>query len=99
MRIGIDLAGDNGSDTFIGLSSGTCDGVEVRSSPLYLVDPEIHFCSREYIFPIMLSEMFDDLDPWHAFIREELYDIASLNFHGFDTFCLMNQLLLAKWAP
>jgi hypothetical protein len=98
MRIGIELAGDNGGETFIGLSSGACDGAKVRSPPLYLVDPEVHLCSRERILPIMLSETFDDLDPWHAFIGEEIDDIALFNFYDFDPFCPMNPLLLAKFA-
>jgi hypothetical protein len=98
MRIVIELAGDNGGETFIGLSSGACDGAKVRSPPLYLVDPEVHLCSRECILPIMLSETFDDLDSWHAFIGEEIDDIALFNFYDFDPFCPMNPLLLAKFA-
>jgi hypothetical protein len=46
----------------------------------------------------MLSEMFDDLDPWHAFIREESDDMALFNVHDFDISCPMNPLLLAKFA-
>jgi hypothetical protein len=98
MRIGIELSDDNDGETFIGLSSGACDGAEVRSPPRYVVDPEVHLCSRECIFPIMLSETFNDLDPWHAFIGEESDDIALFKFHDFDTFCPMNPLLLAKFA-
>jgi hypothetical protein len=98
MRIGIELAGDNGGETFTGLSSGACDGVKVRSPPLCLVDPEVHLCSRECILPIMLSETFDDLDRWHAFIGEEFDDIALFKFHDFGTFRPMNPLLLAKFA-
>jgi hypothetical protein len=98
MRIGIELAGDNGGGTFIGFSSGACDGVKVRSSPLYFVDPEAHLCSRECILSLRLFETFDNLDPWYAFIGEEFDDIALFNFHIFDTFCPMNLLLLAKFA-
>jgi hypothetical protein len=98
MRIGIELAGDNGDETFTGLSSGACDGAKVHSPPLYLVDPEVHLCSRECILPIMLSETFDDLDPWHAFIGVEIDDIALFHFDDFDTFCPMNPLLLARFA-
>jgi hypothetical protein len=98
MRIGIELAGYNGGETFIGLSSAACDGVKVRSPPFYHVDPEVHLCSRECILPIMLSETFDDLDPWHAFIREEFDDIALFKSHDFDAFYPMNLLLLAKFA-
>jgi hypothetical protein len=98
MRIGVEPAGNNGGETFIGLSPGACDGVKVRSPQLYLVDPEIHLCSREYIISIMWPETFDDLDPWHAFIGEEFNDIALFTFHGFDTKCPMNPLLLAKLA-
>jgi hypothetical protein len=98
MRIGIELAGDNGGETFIGLSSRACDGVKVRSPPLYLIDPEVQLCSRECILSIMLSETFGDLDPWHGFIGEEFDGIASFNFHAFGIFCPMNQLLLAKFA-
>jgi hypothetical protein len=98
MRIGIALAGDNGGETFIGLSSGACDGAKVCSPPLYLIDPEVQLCLRECILPIMLSETFDDLDPWHAFIGEEIDDIALFNFHDFDTCCPMNSLLLARFA-
>jgi hypothetical protein len=47
---------------------------------------------------MLLSEMLDDLEPWHAFIGEEFDDIASFNFHDYDTFCPMNQSLLAKCA-
>jgi hypothetical protein len=86
MRIGMELAGEEGDETFIGLSSGACDGVKVRSAPPYFVDPEVHLCSRECILSIMLSETFDDLDPWHAFIGEEFDDIALFNFHDFATF-------------
>jgi hypothetical protein len=39
MRIGIELTVDNGGETFIGLSFGACDGVKIRSPPLYPVDP------------------------------------------------------------
>jgi hypothetical protein len=46
----------------------------------------------------MLSETFNDLDPWHAFVREEIDDIALFNFYDFDPFCPMNPLLLAKFA-
>jgi hypothetical protein len=98
MRIGLELASDNGGKTFIGISSGACDSDKVRSPPLYLIDPEVHWCSRECFLPIMLSETFDDLDPWYAFIGEEFDDIALLNFHDLDTFCSMNALLLAKFA-
>jgi hypothetical protein len=98
MRIGIELASDNGGEAFIRLSSGACDGVKVRSSRVYLVDPEVHLCSRECILPIMLFATFEDLDPWHAFIGEEFDDIALFNFHDFDTFCPMDQLLLGKFA-
>jgi hypothetical protein len=90
--------GDNGGETFIGLSSGACDSVKVRSPSLYLVDPEVHFYSRECILSIMLSETFDDLDPWHAFIGEEFDDMAMFNFNDFDPFCPMNPLLVAKFA-
>jgi hypothetical protein len=86
MRIGIEFAGNNGCETFIGLSSGACDGVKVRSPPLYPIDPEVHLCSRVYFLPIMLFETFDDLDLWHAFIGEELDDIALFNFHDFEAF-------------
>jgi hypothetical protein len=98
MRIGIEFADGNGSATFIGLSSWVCDGLKIRSSRFYLLDPEVHMCWRECIFPIMVSETFDDLDPWHAFIREEFDDIALFRFHDFDTFCPLNPLLLAKFA-
>jgi hypothetical protein len=98
MRIGIELVGDNGGETFIGLSSGACDGVKVRFPPLYLIDPEVQLCSRECILPIMLSETFDDSNPWHAFIGEEIDDIALLNFYDIGAFCPMNPLLLAKFA-
>jgi hypothetical protein len=98
MRIGIELAGDDGGETFSGLSSWACDGVKVRSPPIYLVHPEVHLCSRDYILPIMLSERFDDLNPWHSFIGEEFDDMALFKFHDFDTFCPMNPLLLAKFA-
>jgi hypothetical protein len=98
MRIGIELAGDNGGETFIELSSAACDGVKVHSPPLYLVDPEVHLCSRECILSIRLFETFDDLDPWYAFIGEEFDDIALFNFHDFDTFCPMNPLVLGKFA-
>jgi hypothetical protein len=47
MRIGIELAGDNGGKTFIRLSSGACHSVKVCSPPLYLVDPDVHLCSIE----------------------------------------------------
>jgi hypothetical protein len=46
----------------------------------------------------MLSETFDDLDPWHAFIGEEFDGVALFKFHDFDTFCPVNPLLLAKFA-
>jgi hypothetical protein len=46
----------------------------------------------------MLSEMFDDLDPWHAFIGEEFDDMALFNFHDFDTSCPMNPLWFTKFA-
>jgi hypothetical protein len=98
MRIGIELAGDNGRETFIGLSHGACDGVKVCSPWLYLLDPEVHSCSRECVLHIMLSETFNDLDPWHAFIGEEFDDTALFNFHDVDTFCPMNPLLLAKFT-
>jgi hypothetical protein len=98
MRIGIELAGDNGGETFIGFSSVACDGVMVRSPPLHLAGPELHLCSRERILPIMLSETFNDLDPWHAFIGEEFDDMALFKLHDSDTFCPMNPLLLAKFA-
>jgi hypothetical protein len=98
MRISIELAGDNGGETFIGLSSGACHGVKVRSSSLYFVDPEVHVYSRECILLIMLSETFADFNPWHTFIGAEFDDIALFKLHDFDTFCPMNQLLLAKFA-
>jgi hypothetical protein len=98
LRIGIELARDDGSETFIGLSSGACDSAKIRSLSLYLVDPEVPLCSRECILPIMLSETFDDLDPWHAFIGEEFDDMVLFNFYDFDSFCPMNPLLVAKFA-
>jgi hypothetical protein len=98
MRVGIEIAGDNGGETFIGLSSVACDGVKLRSPLLCFVDPEVHLYSRECILPIMLSETFDDLDPWHAFIGEEIDDIALFNVYDFDLFCPMNPLLLAKFT-
>jgi hypothetical protein len=98
MRIAIELAGDNGGETFIGLSAGACDRVKVRSPPLYLADPEVHLYSRECILSIMLSDTFDDLDPWHAFIEEEFDDMDLFNFHDSDTFCPMNPILLTKFT-
>jgi hypothetical protein len=86
MRVGIGLAGDNGGETFIGLSSRACDGVKVHSAQLYLFDPEVHLCSRVCILPIMLSEAFDDSDPWHAFIGGEFDDMEFFKFHDSDTF-------------
>jgi hypothetical protein len=46
----------------------------------------------------MLSETFDDLGSWRAFIGEEFDDIALSNFHDFDAFHPMNPLLLPKVA-
>jgi hypothetical protein len=46
----------------------------------------------------MLSETFDDLDPWHAFIGEEIDDIALFNSYDFDPFCPTNPLFLTKFA-
>jgi hypothetical protein len=46
-----------------------------------------------------LSETFDDLDLWHSFIEAEFDDMVLLNFHDFETFCPMNPLWLAKFAP
>jgi hypothetical protein len=46
----------------------------------------------------MLSETFDDLDSWRAFIGEDFDDIALANFHDFDTFRPMTPLLLPKFA-
>jgi hypothetical protein len=51
MRIGIELASDDGGETFIGLSFASCDGVKVRSPPLYFFNPEVHLCSGERIPP------------------------------------------------
>jgi hypothetical protein len=94
----MELARDNGGETFIGLSSGACDGVKAHSARLYPVHPEVHLCSRECILRIMLSETFEDLDPWHAFIGAE-FDYAGLfNFRHFDIFCPTNSLLLTKFA-
>jgi hypothetical protein len=98
MRISMELADDNGGETFIGLSSGACDSVKVRSPQLYLVDPEVPLCSRECIFPIMLSETCDDLDLWYAFIGKEFDEMALSWLDDFDTFCPMNPFLLAKFA-
>jgi hypothetical protein len=98
MRISIELAGSNSGETFIDFSSRACDHVKVRSPPPNLVDPEVHLCSRECILPILLSETFDDLGSWHAFMAEEFDNMALFNFHDFDTFCPMNPLSLAKFA-
>jgi hypothetical protein len=46
----------------------------------------------------MLSETFDDLDPWHPFIGEEIDDTALFNFYDFDPFRPMNSLLPAKFT-
>jgi hypothetical protein len=46
----------------------------------------------------MLSEKYDDLDPWHTFIQKEMDEVALLNFHDFDTFCSIDSLLSAKFT-
>jgi hypothetical protein len=56
-------------------------------------------CSRECILRIILSETFDDLDPWHAFIGAEFDDMALPNFHNCKTFCPMNPFLACQIRP
>jgi hypothetical protein len=97
VRIGIDLANNNNGKTFIRLSSRARNSVKIRSPPLYLVDPKGDLFSRECSLPIMLSETGDDLDAWHTFITEEFDDIVLLNFHDFDSFCLMDPPLPARF--
>jgi hypothetical protein len=86
MRVCIELRRNNTSKTFIGLSSGACNVVEIGSPPLYFVDLTIDLCSRECIFPIMIPEAGHNLDSWYIFFREEFDDVALFDFHIFDTF-------------
>jgi hypothetical protein len=71
MRIGIELRSNNTSKTFIRLSSGACNIVEIGSPPLSFVDPTIDLRSRDCILPVTIPETGNNFDRWHAFIREE----------------------------
>jgi hypothetical protein len=46
----------------------------------------------------VVSETCHDLDGPHAFIGLEFNGVELFNFHDFDTFCLMDLLLPAKFA-
>jgi hypothetical protein len=47
---------------------------------------------------MMMSETCDDLDPWLTFIAAEFDNVALFNFHDFDAFCPMDQLLPTKFV-
>jgi hypothetical protein len=95
MRVGIELSGNKGSKTFIGLSFRACNSAEIGSTPLDFVDPEIYLRSRECMVPIMFFQTANDFDSMNALIREEFDDIALFNFHLLDTFCPMGRLFPA----
>jgi hypothetical protein len=86
MRVCIELRSNNASKTFIRFSSGSCSIVEIGSSALYFDDPKRDLRSRECIFLIIIPDTGNDLDRWHAFIREELDGVPLFDLHTFDTF-------------
>jgi hypothetical protein len=95
MRVGIELSGNKGSKTFIGLSFTACNSAEIGSTPLGFVDPEIYLRSRECMVPTLFFQTANDFYSENALIREEFDNIALFNFRLLDTFCLMGGLLPA----
>jgi hypothetical protein len=95
MRVGIELFGNKGSNTFIGLSVRDCNSAEIGSTPFDFVDPEIYLGSRDCIVPIMFFQTVNDFDSENALIHEEFDNIAFFNLHLLDTFCPMGGLLPA----
>jgi hypothetical protein len=95
MRVSIELSGNKGSKTFIGLSSRTCNSAEIDSSSLGFADPEIYLLSRECIVPIMFFQTANDFHSENALIHEEFDNMALFNFHLLDTYCPMAGVLPA----
>jgi hypothetical protein len=95
MRIGIELSGNKRSKTFIGLSFRASNNIEIDSTPLDFIDPEIYLRSRECMVLIMFFQMANDFDSENSLIREEFANIDLFNFHLLDTFHAMGGLLPA----
>jgi hypothetical protein len=70
MSVDIELSGNKDSKTFIRLSFRACNSVEIDSTPIDFVDPEIYLRSRECLVPIMLFQTANDFDSENALIRE-----------------------------
>jgi hypothetical protein len=95
MSVCIELHSNSASKTFIRLSSGVCNIVEISFPALYFVDPKKDLRSRECILPIMMPETGNNLNHWHTFIREEFDDVPFFDLHIFDTFSPIDILLSA----
>jgi hypothetical protein len=89
MGVGIQLTGNNASKSFIGISSGACYRVGVRSPPLGFIDSPIHLRSRECMLPVVVLETRDGFDSRRAFVRDEFDDRTLFDFPRFGPFCGM----------
>jgi hypothetical protein len=89
MGVGIQLTGNNASKSFIGISSGACYRVGVRSPPLGFIDSPIHLRSRECMLPVVVLETRDGFDSRRAFVRDEFDDRTLFDFSRFGPFCGM----------
>jgi hypothetical protein len=88
VRVGIELSGNKGRNTFIWLSLRACKSAEMGSTLLNFVDPEIYLRSRECMVSIMFFQTANDFDSENAVIGEGFDNIALFNFH-----------LLHTWRP
>jgi hypothetical protein len=62
-------------------------GISERFILPRLANPEVQCGSTESTRAVMFVKAHKNVERFHAFIDEELDDIALLNFHRFVTFC------------
>jgi hypothetical protein len=98
MRVCIELRSNNASKTFIRFSSEACNIVEIGSPALSFVDPKLDLRSRECILPMIIPEIGNDFEPWHAFISAEFNDVPLFDFHICDSLSPIDTLLPASFS-
>jgi hypothetical protein len=93
LHSGIELSGNKGSKTFVGLSLKSYNSGDICSTRLDFVDSEIYLRSRECMIPIMVFQTPNDFDSENARMQKKFDNRALFNFYLLDTFCPMGGLL------
>jgi hypothetical protein len=97
MSVCIELRSNSASKTFIKLSSGACNLVEIGSPLFHFVDPTIDLRSRECILFLMIPETGNNLDSEHIIVRGEFNGVALFDFDIVDILSRIELLLPAKF--